>query len=102
VGVVIDAATGKTHLFQEVARADHGLTLVRLSVRGDRLGDLRADALHRVHRVHRPLEDDGGPGPTERPELAGGQLEDVLPLEEDPSPYLGVLRMQAQDGACDR
>jgi hypothetical protein len=102
VGVVVDPATRKTHLLQEIAGSDHRLPFVRLSMGRDRLGDLRADALHRVHRVHRPLEDDGGPGPTERPELAGGQFEDVLPVEEDRSFYPGALRVQAQDGACDR
>ena len=66
-------------------------------VRAQRLADDPADAVARVERGERVLEDHLHP-PTQRAEVALAQPRDVLPVEEDPA--VGGL-VQAQDRAPD-
>ncbi len=49
----------------------------------ERLGDLVADALDRVERGHRILEDHGDLGSPEATQLIGRRIEDLLALVAD-------------------
>src|SRR5690606_13800555 len=54
-----------------------------LLVRADGLGDLRPDAMHRVQRAHRLLEDHRDVAPAERPHLALAEREELAAVEAD-------------------
>ena len=55
----------------------------------DRLGDLVADALHRVEGVQRALEDDGGLRPAHRAKLAPVHCEDIGAVDKHGAANLG-------------
>ena len=74
----------------------------RLLVQQDRLGDLVADAVHRVERVHRALEHDRGAGPAHGPSLAPLHREDVLAVEQDLAGDLRAGRQQPQQRERER
>ena len=102
VRVVGHPARGQAHLLQQRADADLRLALVRLAVHDDGLGDLIADPAHRVQRVQRSLEHHRGAGPPHGAQPPRLHREDVLPVQEDLTLDLGVLRVQPHDGARDR
>ena len=82
VRVVVQAAGGQPDLLEELAGADARLPFGGLAVHDDRLGDLVADPLHRVQRVHGALEDDRRLGPADRAEAAGLHPEHVLAVQD--------------------
>ena len=62
---------------QELADPVAHLLRAGALVQPDRLGDLGIDALHRVERVHRPLEDQRDVAPAHEPHARLGALADV-------------------------
>ena len=95
--IIPGPASGKADLLEEVAHADGRLLLSRLVVDHDRLSDLLADAPHRIERVHRALEHDGGCAPAHGAQCSRAHSEDVLPVEEDLSLHPGPGRQQTKD-----
>ena len=92
---VAHAARRQPDLLQERADAHAGLLLAGLVVHGDGLGHLVADPLHRVERVHRALEDDRGPGPSDGAQPAGLHRQDVLAFQQQRALDLASSRAAA-------
>ena len=86
------------HDVQQVAHARRGVLAAAEAVCANRLGHDAADAVPRVQRRERVLEDHLHPA-AKRAQLLLAELRDVLAVEHDPS----VRRLvQPQDGAADR
>src|SRR5438309_1095053 len=97
VRVVVQPSGWQTDLLQQRARPDASFSLTRLPVDEDRFHDLLPDPLHRVHGVHRALEDDRPRRPADGTELPGRQLKDVVPIQLDPARDLRLRGQQTKD-----
>ena len=93
VGVVAGSPRRQADQLQEAARR-RALDLVGL----DGLGDLVADALHRVERVLRALEHDRRARPADGPQPAGLHGQHVVAVEEDLAFGRRARRQQPEQG----
>ena len=82
--VIVDALVGigDLHRAQQVDGAVPRLRSRREAVHGQRFGNVRADAHHRIERGHRLLEHEPDAGAAHAPHLAFGQRQQVAALEQ--------------------
>ena len=92
VGLVALDGGGDADLHEEGERRLLGLALGELEVDPERLGDLVADALHRVQGRHRVLEHHGDVGAPELAQLVVGGVEDLVAVVAH-RPGLGRSRL---------